>query len=165
MNFRTLQVNDAPKYLHLLKQLDKETSFMLFEKDERKTTVIEMEQQLSKILQQPNSTIIVAEVESLLVGFITAIGGNVTRNKHNAYIVIGILQDYCEKGIGTKLFQHLEEWAKVNGIHRLELTVMEHNKRAIHLYKKMGFQQEGIRKHSLKVNNEYINELYMGKLI
>jgi len=45
------------------------------------------------------------------------------------------------------------------------LTVMEANEKAIALYKNLGFEIEGIRKGSLKVNGDFINELYMAKLI
>jgi RimJ/RimL family protein N-acetyltransferase len=79
--------------------------------------------------------------------------------------VIGILEQFTGKGIGTQLFQMLEAWARSNDIHRLELTVMTHNERAIALYKKMGFEIEGIKKHSLFVNGEYVDEYYMAKLI
>jgi RimJ/RimL family protein N-acetyltransferase len=56
-------------------------------------------------------------------------------------------------------------WARERGFHRLELTVMTHNERAIRLYKKMGFEVEGVKKHSLFVNGEYVDEYYMAKLI
>jgi lipid II:glycine glycyltransferase (peptidoglycan interpeptide bridge formation enzyme) len=37
-------------------------------------------------------------------------------------------------------------WAIERGFHRLELTVNTHNERAIRLYKKMGFEVEGVKK-------------------
>ncbi|MER1957938.1 MAG: GNAT family N-acetyltransferase [Solibacillus sp.] len=40
-------------------------------------------------------------------------------------------------------------WAKQQQLHRLELTVIEHNHQAIHLYRKMGFKEEGIKRDSL----------------
>lgn len=73
-----------------------------------------------------------------IVGFLSADRG-VNRIKHSAYIVAGILKEYCGQGIGTSLFNKLMEWAERNGITRLELTVMTNNERAIKLYKKFGF--------------------------
>lgn len=79
--------------------------------------------------------IFVAEKESRLIGFIAGIGNHLQRTKHSVYIVIGVLQDFAGKGIGTQLMTKLEEWALENGIHRLELTVMVHNKPAVALYR------------------------------
>jgi RimJ/RimL family protein N-acetyltransferase len=68
-------------------------------------------------------------------------------------------------GIGTMLFKELEAWAKKNNKHRLELTVMENNPSAFALYQKIGFEVEGVKKDSLLINGEYINDIYMRKLI
>jgi RimJ/RimL family protein N-acetyltransferase len=42
---------------------------------------------------------------------------------------------------------------------------MAHNERAIRLYKKMGFEIEGTKKHSLLISGSYVDEYYMAKLI
>lgn len=87
------------------------------------------------------------------------------KNKHSTYLVIGILEEFTGKGIGKDLFNELETWASLNSIHRLELTVMKHNERAVSLYKKMGFEIEGVKRNSLLVNNIYVDEYYMSKLL
>lgn len=69
------------------------------------------------------------------------------------------------KGVGTKLFTKLEEWAKERAIHRLELTVMVHNIAGIALYKNMGFEIEGTKRHSLFIDGNYVDEYYMSKLL
>jgi RimJ/RimL family protein N-acetyltransferase len=93
-----------------------------------------------------------------------AIGGNARRNKHSAYIVVGILKDYRGQGVGTKLFKELEQWAFNHNIHRLELTVVTRNETGLSLYKKMGFQIEGTKRHSLFIDGEFVDEYYMSKL-
>ena len=98
-------------------------------------------------------------------GFLVAVGGTLNRNKHSLYCVLGIRQNYTGNGVGLKLLLEMESWAKSNQFHRLELTVMEHNSRAISLYKSFGFEVEGLKKNSLKVNGQYVNEHYMSKLI
>jgi RimJ/RimL family protein N-acetyltransferase len=121
---------------------------------------------LEYIKQQSNSTIFVAEQEKgKLVGYLIAIGGSVKRTKHSAYLVIGILEEYRGRGIGTKLFQRLEEWAINAKISRLELTVVTQNEAGITLYKKSGFEIEGIKRKSLMINDEFYNEYFMSKLL
>lgn len=42
---------------------------------------------------------------------------------------------------------------------------MQHNARAVGLYLAQGFEPEGLRRHSLKVNGRFVNELYMAKML
>jgi RimJ/RimL family protein N-acetyltransferase len=59
----------------------------------------------------------------------------------------------------------MEKWAAENGVKRLELSVMTHNERGIALYKKMGFEIEGIKKASIFVNGVYVDEYLMSKIL
>jgi RimJ/RimL family protein N-acetyltransferase len=165
MIIRSINENDCEEFLLLSKALDQETQFMMFEPGERTMTVDEQRQRIKNLLSQDNQMIFVAEHESRLVGFVGAFGGNFLRNHHCAYLVMGILQAFTGQGLGMKVFTVLEEWALKSNIHRLELTVMSHNERAINLYRKMGYQMEGIKKDSLLVNGAYVDEYYMAKLL
>jgi RimJ/RimL family protein N-acetyltransferase len=104
---RTICEDDAEQFLSLCKQLDSETQFMLLEPDERKTTLEEQRTQIDILLRQMNQTIFVAEQENQLIGYLAASGGTFKRNRHNAYLVIGILQTFTGQGIGTQLIQRL----------------------------------------------------------
>jgi len=161
---RKIKKGEGRKYLELLKKLDQETSFMLYEVGERKTTVKKMKQKISQINNR-GGTIIGAELNEELVGFISASRLPLQRVKHSVYIVIGVLKKASGKGVGTKLFKQLISWAKDNDITRLELTVMVHNKRAINLYKKIGFVIEGIKKKSLLIDGNYVDEYFMGMIL
>ncbi len=165
MVIRKITIADAEAFLNLCHQLDKETQFMLLETEERTTTVDEQIAIIENILSRNNKIIFVAEDNNQLIGYISADGGNYKRNRHSVYIVMGIIQAYTGQGIGTKLFEELEKWAYRNKIHRLELTVMVHNKAAIALYKKIGFEVEGTKKHSLFIDGSYVDEYYMAKLL
>src|SRR4030066_85253 len=58
-------------------------------------------------------------------------------------------------------FEKMEQWAKRKDIHRLELNVVTHNEAAVALYRKVGFEIEGKKKHSLLINNTYADEYWM----
>jgi RimJ/RimL family protein N-acetyltransferase len=79
--------------------------------------------------------------------------------------VVGIRHKFAGQGIGKKLFEALERWAVEHGLHRLELTVMCHNERAIRLYQKMGYNIEGVKQDSLRVDGRYVDEYYMAKIL
>jgi RimJ/RimL family protein N-acetyltransferase len=162
---RRILIDDAKPLLGLCRQLDEETSYMLYEPGERVMSLDEQREQIESILKSDNQMIFVAESGDRLAGHLQAFGGRVRRNRQTVYLVIGILQECIGKGIGQALFHAMEKWARETGMHRLELTVMIHNERAIALYRKLGFEVEGTAKDSLFVNGQYIDEYFMAKLI
>jgi L-phenylalanine/L-methionine N-acetyltransferase len=86
------------------------------------------------------------------------------RCTHIAYLGgLAIHPDFAGKGLGLKMMQEIIELAKQKGIKRLELSVGTENLRAIELYKKAGFEPEGVlRKYThLKSEGRFIDELLM----
>jgi RimJ/RimL family protein N-acetyltransferase len=162
---RTITPEDAEALLRLHHQLDGETKFMLLEPGERTTTLEKARENIQRVLDQPNGTILVAEHGAEMIGYLYANGGGARRNSHTLYIVIGILQAYTGQGIGTRLFEELERWAREKGLHRLELGVMTPNAAGIALYTKVGFVIEGTRKHAYLVDGEWVDEFMMGKIL
>ena len=65
---------------------------------------------------------------------------------------IAIKREYQSKGYGTKLFEDLIERAQKFEVKALTLEVEDDNERAIKVYKKFGFIEEGRRK------NFYLNK-------
>ena len=162
---RKIKEGDADEFLSLCRKVDAETPFMMFEPGERPTTIEEQRCEIREILLRDNQTIFVAENNGQLIGYLTACGGRYKRNRQTAYIITGILRGFTSQGIGTKLFEEMEQWAKRKDIHRLELNVVAHNEAALGLYRKMGFEVEGKKKHSLLINNTYADEYWMAKLL
>ncbi|MBE1556808.1 GNAT family N-acetyltransferase [Sporosarcina limicola] len=164
MLIRIAEPNDAAQLVNLIQQVEN-SNFMLFEPGERTLSVEQQKKRIESMKEEKSSTILIAEDNGIVVGYLVVIGGNPNRAKHSVYLVIGIEENYRGKGIGAKLFTKLDEWARDQYIHRLELTVMVHNKAATALYEKMGFEIEGTKRHSLFIDGKYIDEYYMSKLI
>jgi RimJ/RimL family protein N-acetyltransferase len=165
VKIRHATVDDAEPLAHLILRVEKEAEFMLFEAGERTLTPEQQRSQIEAMQKESNSTILVAEADGKLVGYLVARGGRARRNKHTVYVAIGVLAQYRGKGVGTMLLTELECWARNHHIHRLELTVVADNQRALALYRKMGFEQEGVKRHSLQINGKYVDEYYMAKLL
>jgi len=165
ITIREIRESDAEEFLNLCNRIDAETPFMMFEPGERPTTIEDQEDEIRDILSRDNQTIFVAEKDNQLIGYLAAYGGRYKRNRQTVYIVTGILQDFTSQGLGRKLFEQLEGWAKKRKIHRLDLTVMVHNEAALALYRKIGFEIEGRKKHSLYINDSYVDEYWMAKLL
>ncbi|PRS26181.1 GNAT family N-acetyltransferase [Bacillus sp. RJGP41] len=166
MLIREVKPEDAESFDWLMKQVETEADFMLMEPGERKSSPEQQHKRLEQMDKESNSTVLVAEQEGgQLVGYLAVIGGDTRRTKHSAYLVIGILKEYTGRGIGTKLFQRLEEWAITHNILRLELTVVTQNEAGVSLYKKMGFEIEGIKGNSLMIDDTLFDQYFMSKLL
>ncbi|MCL2113357.1 GNAT family N-acetyltransferase [Lactococcus protaetiae] len=159
MRIRAIDISDAQIFWELKKQLDTETKFMMLEPDERKFVFGETIGQIARM-----DYLIGAEVDGKLVGYLSAKCGKANRIKQTAYIVVGVLEDFQHQGLGGRFFDELDEWAKEKKLKRLELTVMSRNTTAIALYQKHGFAIEGVRRQSMCVDDEFIDEFYMSKI-
>lgn len=163
--FRAASAADADALLDVKRQLDVETRFTLLEPDERTETA---EQVAAELRRQPatgNSIVIVAVAGGRLVGYVEATGGAYRRNRATAYVVLGVVASSAGRGIGGGLLDELDRWAGAHAIHRLELTVMAGNARAVRLYEAKGYVREGVRRECLAVDGVLVDELYMGKLL
>ncbi|MEH7225362.1 GNAT family N-acetyltransferase [Bacillus sp. JJ1566] len=165
MLVREITPADAGEFAKITERVEETSEFMLWEAGERKVNPEQQRKMIERIGAEENSTIFVAEEGNKLIGFLMAIGGNARKNKHSVYIVIGILKESRGKGVGTQLFNELEKWALTHQIHRLELTVVTQNAAGLSLYKKMGFEIEGTKRHSLLINGVFVDEFYMSKLL
>lgn len=165
MIIRAIKKNDAKDFLSLLLKLDKETDFLLLEPEERIQDVEQLTKEIEVIQKKDNQNIFVAIENGELIGYIQGEGGQYSRNYYTVYLIMAIRKKLCNRGIGKELLTMLIDWAEKKGMHRLELTVMTHNLSAIKLYQKMGFNIEGIRRQCLKVNDQFIDEYNMGKIL
>ena len=162
---RVAEPGDAAALLRLKQRLDQETSFMLLEASEREASVPALAQELEGMARSGNSAVIVAETGGELAGYVQLAGGSFRRNRATAYVVIGVLASAGGRGLGRGLLENAKRWAAAHGVHRLELTVMAHNSRAIGLYERTGFSVEGRRAECLLVDGQFIDELYMAAVL
>jgi RimJ/RimL family protein N-acetyltransferase len=107
----------------------------------------------------------VAENNGIIVGVLGFIGGGFRKIAHVIEIGLAIGKDFRKSGIGSTLFREAIAWARKKGFHRLELGVLSTNQQAISLYKKFGFQEEGVRKNRYRIEETWVDELLMAKLL
>lgn len=94
---------------------------------------------------------IVYEIEGLVVGFLVFNRFAHQRLNHAGSIGMGITDEYTNQGIGTKLIEFLINWAKKqNDLEKICLGVTSVNERAIKVYRRMGFVEEGRQRNQIK---------------
>lgn len=72
---------------------------------------------------------------------------------------------YWNKGLGTEATKLILDYGfKKLQVHRIQLAVYSYNKRAIAIYKKLGFRLEGINREGIFYHGKFYNEYHMGLL-
>lgn len=94
---------------------------------------------LEKFLTAPNTYGFIAKVDENIVGFAYCYAlqrpdGLVMLYLHS----IGILPNYQDKGVGSKLMKFIIDFAKKNNFSELFVITDKGNPRACHLYEKFG---------------------------
>jgi RimJ/RimL family protein N-acetyltransferase len=83
---------------------------------------------------------------------------------HTGVLGMGLLPQFRGQGIGTQLIWRSLAAARVFGFHRVESTVREHNARAIEVYKRVGFEIEGVQRDAVRVDGVYEDMILMAVL-
>lgn len=167
MLIRTIALNEVENFYHMMCRLDEETAYMMYEPGERQSKANDLNRlkaNISAAVSGADLLLVAVTDTGEMVGYIWAERGKLNRVLHTAYIVVGIRRAYRRQGIGTAFLCMLDDWAKNNGVIRLELTVECVNTGAKHLYEKHGFAVEGVRSKSMKVDGRFVDEYYMGKV-
>jgi RimJ/RimL family protein N-acetyltransferase len=138
---------------------------MRYEPGERDSALQDLAAELAGLGRSANSVVLLAERADQVIGYVQLTGGTLRRSRATAYLVIGVLAHAAGRGTGTELLRQARAWAAARGLHRLELTVMAHNTRAIRLYERTGFTVEGRRSECLLVDGQFIDELTMAILL
>jgi len=157
--------DDASKIIELNKKLATETKYMLRELEEINLDVSKEKERISKAVESDDNLLLIAQAGDSIVGVLGFFRNNRKRIKHVGAFAVGVEKKYWGKGIATALINEMEAWIKDKGIKRIEMTVVENNERAISLYKKLGYEIEGVkRKDHFIGNNTYLNSVCMAKL-
>ena len=84
---------------------------------------------------------------------------------HQCLLAIIVDEKFRGKGVGRKLMEDLMALAKERfKLEFVHLEVYEGNP-AIHLYRKLGFQQYGVHRHFMKDGTRYFNKILMQKYL
>lgn len=74
-------------------------------------------------------------------------------------------QEFWGQGLGKKMLEVLEAYAKKIGFTKIEAQVRVANDRGVNLYKNFGFEIEGTRKSGAIIDGKPCDEYYIAKFI
>jgi RimJ/RimL family protein N-acetyltransferase len=161
---RTIRWEDLDDLLELINCLvEEKADIVRTERVSREEEVDWLCGALSR-LEKDDECYIVAEVSGKVVA-----NSEVSRGrgyeKHVGGIGIAIKDGFRDIGIGTEMIKALIDQARRWGLKVLTLRVFASNRRAFHLYEKVGFVQTGVIPKKLFRDDEYIDEVIMTKLL
>jgi len=163
ITIREATKEDAQLMIDFYNVVGGETDFLSFGKNEFIKDLTEYQKFLDDTKKEVNSIILLEEIDNKIIGISSINSSAKTRYKHVGEFGIVISQQYCGLGLGRKIIDYLIEWANSNGItKKISLVTSENNYRAIELYKKTGFEVEGILKKHNYINGVYCNTIMMG---
>lgn len=147
---REASINDFSEVQRLQK--------LLFEKEaEEYDSVLDIDwphekegiEKLTKRINEPDDLVLLVEKDSKAIGLLIGSTWNEPTFRGHALIgelgVIFIESSFRGQRIGTELIRKFINWAKSKGAVRLVVVASHLNKRALTLYKKMGFTDHTIK--------------------
>ncbi|WP_410512250.1 GNAT family N-acetyltransferase [Paenibacillus sp. BR2-3] len=155
---------DAQDLSELRVQIDGETENLDREQGEAFIDGPGFEQMIETDTENSRNLFLVAAVQDRIVGFSRCEGNDLNRLSHKIEFGICVLKEFWGYGIGNNLLKESISWADSNNIKKITLHVLESNDKAIKLYKKLGFEIEGLLKKDKKLSDGlYYNTIIMGR--
>jgi ribosomal protein S18 acetylase RimI-like enzyme len=163
-NVRSAIEKDAKNLSEVRLQIDGETENLDREKGEAYIDESGFKQIIKNDTESSSNLFLVAEVKGNIVGFSRCEGNKLKRSSHKVEFGVCVLKEYWGYGIGRNFLENSILWAESNGIKKITLNVLETNDNAIKLYKKYGFEVEGVlKKDKLLSDGNYYNTIVMGR--
>ncbi|MGE7863564.1 N-acetyltransferase family protein [Bacillus mobilis] len=163
---RSAVETDAEQLAEIRVQIDGETENMDREAGEGFIDKKGFQKIIKTDREEMKNLFLVAEVHNRIVGFSRCEGSMLKRLTHKVEFGVCILKEFWGYGMGKSLLQQSIQWADENEVKKISLQVLETNEKAIQLYKKLGFEVEGILKNDKRLSDgKYYNTVVMGRCI
>jgi len=116
---------------------------------------------LRAVRRSPYAAVYVAENDDGIVARLSLARDSHPASPHVADLGLMVAAAYRRRGIGRSLLEHAVEWARENGVEKLELHVFPHNEPAIRLYEQFGFEREGLRRNHFRRGGRLVDAVLM----
>jgi len=157
---RPARETEAQELLALVNEVGREgiyigTEKLLLDLDEERRFIRDA-------IEDPRKLLLVAEVAGKIVGISNIFGGRFgEKDRHLGTLGMLVAKPYRELGLGAAMMSFLLDWARDVGFEKVELEVFSTNERAINLYRKFGFFEEGRRQRAFRLRDRYADGILM----
>lgn len=164
---RTGEESDAAALRECILIYQRDGEGQLWENGEFVPTVEQEREWILGMKNDPAELLLVAEFNGQIVGNIDFHIGKRKRLAHAGEFGMSCVPEWRGKGLGGLLLAEMLQWARSNPkVEKVNLRVIGSNLRAIALYKKLGFQEEGRKLKEIKyADGTYADEVLMGQFV
>jgi RimJ/RimL family protein N-acetyltransferase len=155
---RRAGARDAGAVMSLVNNVATEGVYLMTERVRR--TPKEFRRRLRKA-KGSSAMFLVALVDGEVVGSADVARGEWSKNDHTASFGIAIRKDARGVGLGTAVTRATVAWVKAVGVRKLTLGVFATNSRALALYRRAGFVEEGRLKGQVVLRGKPVDEVLM----
>ncbi len=162
---RPANPDDSCAILNTVRSNAMERSYVLMEQYGKN---VDAEKEYISGLDPKGNLLVVATAEGVAVGCLAALqadAGMRPETRHILHIGLHLSEPFRGQGIGHRLLEYAIEWAAANGFKKLEANIFTTNRRSLSLFSKAGFVEEGVRKNSIRIGSNFVNEVLMGKML
>jgi len=106
---------------------------------------------------------LVAVAGDAVIGSLGIIRETGPQSRHVASLGMSVSKEWRGRGVGSALLAEALRWARGAGVEKVSLTVYPHNTRAMALYRKFGFLDEGRLSGQSKKSYGYEDEVIMSR--
>lgn len=164
---RTAQASDAGRLLGYLRTVFADNEFFTRCADELSFTEEHEEKWLDEQRVAPARLVLLAVSQGAVVGSLSFENGAYRRVAHRGTLGISVLPEWRGSGVGTALLTAFLRWAEAHpALERVSLEVFSSNPRAIALYRKLGFVEDGRRPRDVRLEpGRYVDTITMHRWV
>ena len=164
IKLRTGEAKDGFQMHRLTRDILNEQNGLIMTLQDFSMTVEDQKRKNEGFYYFPSALTMIAEHGQKIVGILTLEPELMVKTSHRGTIGIIVHKDYRSNGVGKSMMKAMLDWnMQFTIFEKIELEVLESNKRAISLYEKLGFKTEGITANAVKHSQgKYENLLKMG---
>ena len=159
---REAKVEDAPALIKAEKEIARLPGFLISRPSELLLELFEAT--IIECNVDHQGKYLVAEKDGKVIahGFLTPL--ELKAISHVAVLTIIVHEGFQTQGVGKAVVEDLISWAKKSPkIEKIQLNVRDTNEKAIGLYEKLGFKEEGRLLKRVKISDDYyLDDILMG---
>jgi len=153
---------DAEAMLEYLNIVGGESDNLLFGKNEFRLTMEQEREHIKSVNINDNALMLLGIIDNQIISVSQVSAPNRKRIAHNSELAISVKKEYWSMGIGTAVMEVLIDFAKNHEtIKTISLGVKASNKKAQHLYEKLGFEKVGVHRNFFNIDGNYDDEILM----
>jgi RimJ/RimL family protein N-acetyltransferase len=135
--------------------------------EEFKPTAEDQKNWIDRHNTSPDGFLAIAVCDGQIIGMIHLLAHSKKKASHIGEFALSVRGEYHNQEVGSELLNCLVEWGKTNPtIEKVILNVNSTNEKAICLYRKFGFEIEGVNKKAVKQSDgRYFDNLQMALFV